>query len=77
VKTITSFTVPGVNRGDDAEIIRGAVGPAAGVSEVVINLPARLVQVEYDEDRTSPHALKTVIESAGYLVQRYSDGKRL
>ena len=73
---ITTFNVPKVACGDSAEAIAGAVRPMAGVSDVVVNIPARLVQVEYDDSLITPKAIKDAIESSGYLVQRYSDGRR-
>ena len=73
---ITTYNVPRINGGASAETITRAVKPSLGVSDVMVNIPARLVQVEYDEDATTAVALKDVIEAAGYPVQRYSDGKR-
>jgi copper chaperone CopZ len=46
------------------------------VAEVKVNVPARLVQVGYDDDRVTAEEIKAAIEAAGYSVQRYSDGKR-
>jgi copper chaperone CopZ len=74
--TTTSFTVPRIAGPAGAEAITRALRPADGVSDVVINVPARIVQVTYDEARTSDEALRTLIERAGYPVQRYSWGKR-
>lgn len=74
--TITTFNVPTMNCSGCAEAIVSAVRPAAGVSNIVLNVPARLVQVEYDGQQTSPGALKGAIEGGGYRVQRYSDGLR-
>ncbi len=73
---ITSFNVPNITVAEDAQAITTAVEPADGVSRVLVNTAARLVQVEYNEDRTTPEALKGAIETAGYRVQRYSNGKR-
>lgn len=72
---ITTFTVPNIGKGDPHEAIGNAVRPLAGVEEIVINVPARVVNVEHD-GRPSPDALKAAIERAGYFVQRYSDGRR-
>ena len=74
--TITTFNVPGISGGETAAAIAQVVKPTLGVSDVLVNVPARLVQVHYDDDRVTPETLKGVIESAGYRVQRYSHGKR-
>ncbi len=74
--TITSFNVPNITVAEGAQAITTAVEPTDGVNRVLVNTAARLVQVEYDEDRTTPELLKGAIEAAGYRVQRYSNGKR-
>lgn len=74
--TITSFNVPSISVDGGAQTIRSAIESAEGVSEVLVNTAARLVQVEYDKERITPEALKGAIEAAGYRVQRYSNGKR-
>lgn len=74
--TIISFNVPDISVAAGVQAITTAIEPAQGVSKVLVNTAARLVQVEYDEDQTTPEALKGVIEAAGYRVQRYSNGKR-
>ena len=74
--TITTFNVPKIGCEGCAETITNAVRPQAGVSDVIVNIPARLVQVEYDSSQTTPEAIKGAIEGSGYLVQRYSDGSR-
>ncbi len=74
--TITTFNVPGINGEESAQSVASAVQPTQGVSEVIVNVPARIVQVEYDPDQLTAEVLKSVIESAGFTVQRYSHGKR-
>lgn len=74
--TIITFNVPRIHGGESAQAIESAVRPTAGVAEVIVNVPARIVQVEYDEEQLTPEAIKSVIESAGFPVQRYSNGKR-
>lgn len=74
--TIISFNVPDISVAAGVQSITTAIEPAQGVSKVLVNTAARLVQVEYDEDQTTPEALKGAIEAAGYRVQRYSNGKR-
>ncbi len=73
---ICSFTVPAIREPRVAREIADALRSVQGVSETAMNVPARIVQVAYDQSSTDPHALKSVIEEAGYLVQRYSDGYR-
>lgn len=73
---ITSYTVPKIHGLSDAEALRGAISLLPGVAEVKVNVPARLVQVDYDDERVTSEAIKAAIEAAGYVVQRYSDGKR-
>ena len=74
--SIISFTVPSIGSSTAADTVRQAVAPTAGVENVVVNVPARLVQVHYDPARTNSEALKAALEAAGFLVQRYSDGHR-
>ncbi len=74
--TITSFNVPDISVAVGIQAVTNAIEPAHGVSKVLVNTAARLVQVEYDEDQTTPEALKNAIEAAGYRVQRYANGKR-
>lgn len=73
---ITSFNVPTINDAGSVEKVTNAVRPSKGVSDVIVNVPARIVQVVYDSEQTDPHTLKAAIEAAGFLVQRYSDGRR-
>ncbi len=73
---ITTFNVPKIRCGGCAEAITNAVRPVSGVRDVEVNIPVRLVQVVYDDEQTTPEALKTAIESAGYPVQRYSANER-
>lgn len=72
---ITSFNVPGIRDRDAAESISDAVRPAEGVEQVIVNVPARLIQVTYDEGRMTAESLKAAIEASGFRVQRYSDGE--
>lgn len=74
--TIITFNVPRIHGRESAQAIESAVRPTAGVGEVIVNVPARIVQVEYDEEQLTPEAIKILIESAGFPVQRYSNGKR-
>ncbi len=73
---ITTFNVPSLTRPEAVEAIFNSVRPMPGVTDVTINLPVRLVNVEYDPTATNADALKDAIERAGYRVQRYSDGRR-
>ena len=73
---IVSYNVPGLTTDGAPDAVRSALTSVPGVSEVIINLPVRLVQVEYDEEQTTPEALKAIIESTGLIVQRYAEGRR-
>ncbi|MEJ7653228.1 MAG: heavy-metal-associated domain-containing protein [Chloroflexia bacterium] len=73
---IVSFNVPTVRDVQASEVVTAALSDAEGVSRVSANIPARLVQAEYDRDRTNPEELKVLIERSGHRVQRYSDGFR-
>lgn len=71
---ITSFNVPGIHDAETAGRLAEVVRPVDGVNQVTFNVPARLLQVSYDESCIQPEELKSVIEGAGLRVQRYSDG---
>lgn len=73
---IVSFNIPAVRDTATADAVLDVLRPIPGVTGTVTNVPARIVQVTYDESQTNPHALKEVIEQAGHRVQRYADGYR-
>lgn len=74
--TVTTFNVPTIVKPNASDTVSSTLRELAGVSEIVINGAARLVQVRYDDGIVSALDLKNAIERAGYRVQRYSDGNR-
>ncbi len=73
---LVSFNVPGMTQDSDRSAVHSSLDGVPGIEEVVINLPARLVQVKYDPEEVSPEEIKALIESTGLMVQRYSNGYR-
>ncbi|ACZ41509.1 Heavy metal transport/detoxification protein [Thermobaculum terrenum ATCC BAA-798] len=73
---LVSFNVPGMTQDSDRSAVYSSLDGVPGIEEVVINLPARLVQVKYDPEEVSPEEIKALIESTGLMVQRYSNGYR-
>ena len=49
-----------------AESVRNALMSESGVSEVNVNLDTKLVDVDYDSDKTTPETLRKRVENTGY-----------
>ncbi len=62
------FRVPGMSCGHCRMAITQAVKALDGVSEVLVDLGSKEVTVTFDPAKTTPDAIRTAIEEAGYDV---------
>lgn len=62
------INVEGMSCGHCKMAVEKALKQVAGVKEAVVDLAAKQVTVEYDENQTDLTALEAAIEDAGYDV---------
>jgi copper chaperone len=62
------ISVPEISCAACKAAIEGALNPLDGVRQAVVDIPARLVVVEFDEARIVRAALVSAIENQGYKV---------
>lgn len=62
------INVEGMSCGHCKMAVEKALKQVAGVQEAVVDLSAKQVTVEYNEDQTGLAALEAAIEDAGYDV---------
>lgn len=63
-----TFSVPDVHCGHCKGAIEGALQPLAGISEAVVDVDSRKVDVSFDESVVTRDRLVAAIEGAGYPV---------
>lgn len=66
--TTETIGVPEIHCDHCKNAIEGALNPLEGVSEAIVDIPARQVTVAYDAGVVSRDALIQVIEDQGYEV---------
>lgn len=64
-----AFNVDGMTDDSSAETIKKAIAKLNGVLEVIVNIDAKRVAVEFDEERLSEDIIKGTIEDAGFNVK--------
>lgn len=64
-----AFNVEGIISNDSAESLKNSINMLNGVIEVIIDIKAKRVAVEYDEERLSDETIKGTIEDAGFEVK--------
>ena len=64
-----AFNVEGIISNDSAESLKNSLNMLNGVIEVIIDIKAKRVAVEYDEERLSDETIKGTIEDAGFEVK--------
>lgn len=64
--TNTILNVPGMSCDHCARTITTTLTPIAGVGQVRVDLPARQVQVEYDETQTEVERIEAALQIVGY-----------
>lgn len=64
-----AFNVEGITSNESAESLKNSINMLNGVVEVIIDINAKRVAVEYDEERLSDETIKGTIEDAGFEVK--------
>ncbi|NLE25055.1 MAG: heavy-metal-associated domain-containing protein [Clostridiaceae bacterium] len=64
-----AFNVEGMISEDAAESINNSLTMLNGVVDVIIDINAKRVVVEFDEERLSAEIIKGTIEDAGFEVK--------
>lgn len=63
-----TLKVEGMSCGHCEKAVKGALGNVKGVEDVQVDLAAKTVKVEYDEENITIPQLAEVIEDQGYDV---------
>lgn len=64
-----AFNVEGITSNESAESLKNSLNMLNGVIEVIIDIKAKRVAVEYDEERLSDETIKGTIDDAGFEVK--------
>ena len=64
-----AFNVEGMTSEDAAESINNSLNMLNGVVGVIVDINAKRVVVEFDEERLSAEIIKGTIEDAGFEVK--------
>ena len=64
----STFSVPGMHCGNCKASVEGAVRALDGVSNVVVDLGSKVVDVEFDENKLAIGEIVNAIEDQGYDV---------
>jgi copper chaperone CopZ len=70
--TRVTLTVPEISCEHCEHAITEALQPVAGVSSVQVDIPARLVQLEFDEAQLSLERVKEILADEDYPVAAVS-----
>ena len=68
----TILNVPDISCEHCERTISGVLGPVEGVREVRVDIPARQVRVDYDENVVDVERMKDVLEQEDYPVASVS-----
>ena len=64
----TILTVPDISCEHCERTITGALSPVAGVKRVAVDIPAKQVRVDYDEQRVDIDQMKAILADEDYPV---------
>jgi copper chaperone len=67
-----TLKVPDISCEHCEKTITNALAPVEGVRSVRVDIPARQVQVEYDETRVSLNQMKAILHEEEYPVESVS-----
>ena len=62
------LSVPDISCEHCERTIKGALGPVEGVRTVDVDIPARQVRIDYDEQRVGVDRMKAILEDEDYPV---------
>jgi len=62
------LSVPDISCEHCERTIKGALSPVPGVHDVSVDIPAKRVRVEYDENAIAVERMKTILEEEDYPV---------
>jgi len=63
-----SFTVEGMSCNHCKMAVEKEVKALPGMLSAIVDLAAKMLNVEYDESKTTPVAIKAAVEEAGFTV---------
>ena len=63
-----SFTVEGMSCNHYKMAVEKEVKALPGMISATVDLAAKMLNVEYDEGKTTPAAIKAAVEEAGFTV---------
>ncbi|MHC1762034.1 MAG: cation transporter [Negativicutes bacterium] len=63
-----SFTVEGMSCNHCKMAVEKEVKALPGMLSATVDLAAKMLNVEYDEGKTTPAAIKAAVEEAGFTV---------
>ena len=63
-----SFTVEGMSCNHCKMAVEKEVKALPGMISATVDLAAKMLNVEYDEGKTTPAAIKVAVEEAGFTV---------
>lgn len=63
------LSVPDISCAHCERTITGALTPVAGVRRVAVNIPARQVQVDYDETQVDVTQMTDILQEEDYPVE--------
>lgn len=69
----TVLTVPDISCEHCERTITGALQPVQGVRSVKVDIPAKQVRVDYDEQAVSVDRMKTILAEEDYPVATASE----
>lgn len=64
-----AFNVEGMTTDESAGIIKNSLSVLNGVLEVIVDLNARRIAVEYDDERLNDEIIKETIEDADFSIK--------
>lgn len=64
----TILSVPDISCEHCERTIKGALGPVDGVRAVTVDIPAKQVRVDYDEQHVDVDRMKAILEEEDYPV---------
>ncbi|HHY64115.1 MAG TPA: heavy-metal-associated domain-containing protein [Clostridiaceae bacterium] len=64
-----TFNVEGISSAEAAELVKSSLMVLNGVFDVIVDINARRVAVEYDDERLSYEIIRETIEDKGFKIK--------